>query len=102
MGKRLNFLRRKGKRASEGETTQSDSTEQTLSDLGQLLRQAREERGISLEALEQQTRIRQKYILALEEGRYDELPTPGHIHGFMRNYALALGVDMEEVDKDLR
>jgi cytoskeletal protein RodZ len=98
MGKWFQFLRKKGTPASESTTEQPDNTE-TLSDLGQLLRQARQEQHISLEALEQETRIRQKYILAIEEGRYDELPTLGHIHGFMRNYALALGLDMQEVEE---
>ena len=98
MGKWLQFLRKRGTPASENTTEQPDNTKQ-LSDLGQLLRQARQEQHISLEALEQETRIRQKYILALEEGRYDELPTPGHIHGFMRNYALSLGLDMQEVEE---
>jgi len=67
-------------------------------ELGQLLRETREEKRISLDSIEAQTRIRQKYILALEEGRYDELPTPGHIHGFLRNYATCLGLDMDEVE----
>ena len=98
MGKWLQFLRKRGTPASESTTEQPDNTEQ-LSDLGQLLRHARKEQHISLETLEQETRIRQKYILALEEGRYDELPTPGHIHGFMRNYALCLGLDMQEVEE---
>jgi cytoskeletal protein RodZ len=66
--------------------------------LGQLLRETREEKRIPLDSIEAQTRIRQKYILALEEGRYDELPTPGHIHGFLRNYATCLGLDMDEVE----
>jgi cytoskeletal protein RodZ len=66
--------------------------------LGQLLRETREEKKIPLDDIEVRTRIRQRYILALEEGRYDELPTPGHIHGFLRNYATCLGLDMEEVE----
>lgn len=98
MGKWFQFLHKRGTPASASTTAQPDSTK-PLSDLGQLLRQAREDQRISLEALEQETRIRQKYILALEEGRYDELPTPGHIHGFMRNYALCLGLDMQEVEE---
>jgi cytoskeleton protein RodZ len=68
-----------------------------MGELGQLLRQAREEKGISLEEVEQATRIRQKYLAALEEGDYDQLPTPGHIQGFLRNYAVHVGLDWEDV-----
>ncbi len=100
MGKWGQFFRR-GRRktsAQAGEATEQSGSRATLSELGQLLRTAREEQGVSLEKIEQHTRIRQKFILAIEEGRYDDLPTPGHIHGFLRNYALYLGLDMEDVE----
>ena len=70
----------------------------TQGELGALLRQAREEKRFTLEQIEEHTRIRYKYLLALEEARYDDLPTPGHIHGFLRNYARYLDLDMEEVE----
>ena len=68
-----------------------------MGELGQLLRATREEKGLTLEDAEAQTRIRAKFIDALEEARYDELPTPGHVSGFLRNYALYLGLDVGEV-----
>lgn len=68
-----------------------------MGELGQLLRQAREEKGISLEEVEKATRIRQRYLVALEEGDYGQLPTPGHIQGFLRNYAGHIGLDWKEV-----
>ena len=97
MAKWGQFLRNKSRRgdASQTEETQSSSA---YGELGRLLRETREEKRITLDQIEKHTRIRQKYILALEEGRYEELPTPGHIHGFLRNYALRLGLDMEEVE----
>jgi cytoskeleton protein RodZ len=77
----------------------SESTQQPAhGELGKLLRETREEKGISLAEIEQVTRIRPKYLLALEEARYDDLPTPGHIHGFLRNYAIFLGLDAQEVE----
>jgi cytoskeletal protein RodZ len=69
-----------------------------MGELGELLRHTREEKGISLEKAEEATRIRQKYLVALEEGQYDVLPTPGHIPGFLRNYARYLGLDVKEVE----
>ncbi len=68
-----------------------------MAELGQLLRETREEKGMTLEEVEELTRIRLKYLQALEEGDYDALPTPGHVHGFLRSYALCLGLDWEEV-----
>jgi cytoskeleton protein RodZ len=68
-----------------------------MGELGQLLRQTREEKGIALEQVANDTRIRARFLEALEEQEYDALPTPGHVHGFLRNYALYLGLDLQEV-----
>ena len=69
-----------------------------MGELGQLLRNTREEKNITLEEAENVTRIRIKYLVALEEGKHDALPTPGHAHGFLRNYALFLELDQKEVE----
>ena len=98
MAKWGQFLRRRKKSKRDAGQTQETQSSTAYGELGRLLRETREERGISLDEIEEHTRIRSKYVLALEEGRYDELPTPGHIHGFLRNYALSLGLDMEEVE----
>lgn len=100
MGKLGQFLRRgrQGDTAEGNDPQEGTSPDVPLSDLGQLLRNARTEKRVTLDVAEQETRIRQKYLLALEEGRYDDLPTPGHIHGFLRNYALYLGLDVKEVE----
>lgn len=66
--------------------------------VGRLLREAREARRVSLEEVEHVTRIRSKYLAALEAGAYQELPTPGHVYGFLRTYALYLGLDWPEVE----
>ena len=68
-----------------------------MGELGQLLRQTREDKGIDLEKVSHETRIRVRFLEALEQENYDELPTPGHVHGFLRNYALYLGLDLQEV-----
>jgi cytoskeletal protein RodZ len=68
-----------------------------MGELGQLLRQTREEKGLELDQVAHDTRIRVRFLEALEQEDYAELPTPGHVHGFLRNYALYLGLDMEEI-----
>ncbi len=65
--------------------------------LGDLLRGAREGKGLSLAKAEQGTRIRQRYLQALEEGDYAALPEPVYAKGFLRNYAAFLGLNAEEI-----
>ncbi len=67
-----------------------------MGDLGQLLREAREQKGVSLEEVEEATRIRQKFLQALEEGNYGAWPAETYIKGFLRTYATYLELDPEE------
>lgn len=67
-----------------------------MGELGQRLRQAREEKGLSVAEVEEQTKIRQAQIEALEEERYEELPTGIYRKGLLRNYAQYLGLDLKE------
>ena len=64
--------------------------------LGGALRAIREFRRIDLTELEKATRIRQHYLLAIEDMRLDLLPSRPFTIGFVRAYAAALGVDPEQ------
>lgn len=64
---------------------------------GNILRAAREAKGATLAKAEAATRIRQKYLSALEEGQTKDLPEPVFVKGFLRNYAVYLGLDAHEV-----
>jgi len=66
-----------------------------MDELGTILQEARTARELTLEDVAQVTRIRVRYLEALEEGRYDVLPTPVHVRGFLRNYAQYLNLDPE-------
>ncbi len=68
-----------------------------MGDLGQLLREAREQKGVSLEQVEEATRIRQKFLQALEEGNFGALPAETYVKGFLRTYATYLELDPEEL-----
>jgi len=68
-----------------------------MGDLGQLLQEAREQKGVSLEQVEEATRIRQKFLQALEEENFGTLPAEAYVKGFLRNYATYLELDPEEV-----
>jgi len=61
--------------------------------IGQVLRDARTERGIALSEVERVTKIRTKFLQAMEEERWDELPAPVYARGFLEIYARFLGLD---------
>ncbi len=70
-------------------------TDQDLHKLGEVLRSAREERGVDLARVERDTKIRSRYLSALERGAYRELPGAVYTKGFLRNYGAYLGLDTE-------
>lgn len=65
--------------------------------LGERLRLLRKKKGISLEEIEAKTKISKAYVIALEEERFDRLPEPVLVRGFLRQITHALGDDPEEV-----
>jgi cytoskeletal protein RodZ len=58
---------------------------------------ARERKGVDLYRAERDTKIRARYLAALERGDWKELPGAVYTKGFLRNYALYLGLDPEDV-----
>ncbi len=64
-----------------------------MDELGSILREAREAKGLTVEEAQERTRISGKYLQALEEGKYEALPTAVHVRGFLRNYARFLSLD---------
>jgi cytoskeletal protein RodZ len=70
-------------------------TEREPTKLGTVLRTAREARFIDLARVERDIKIRIRYLSALERGDYRDLPEPIYTRGFLRNYALYLGLDPE-------
>ncbi len=62
-------------------------------EIGNSLREARTRRQIELPLAEQATKIRVKYLRALEEERFEQLPSQTYVKGFLRTYADYLGLD---------
>jgi len=58
---------------------------------------ARERKGVDLYRAERDTKIRARYLGALERGDYKDLPGAVYTKGFLRNYALYLGLEPEDV-----
>jgi cytoskeleton protein RodZ len=62
-------------------------------EIGNSLREARSRRAVDLNQAELATKIRVKYLRALEEERFEQLPSTTYVKGFLRTYADYLGLD---------
>lgn len=65
-------------------------------DIGAALKAAREFRGLSLQDVADQTRIRRTYLAAVEDMRLEELPSRPFTIGYIKAYAKLLGLDPDE------
>lgn len=70
--------------------------------VGERLRAAREEKGLSLEDIAAQTRIPQRHLESIEVAQWDKLPAPTYTNGFAKSYATAVGLDRTEIGEQLR
>jgi hypothetical protein len=61
--------------------------------IGEVLKQARARAGLDIRAVEERTKIRVKYLRALEDEEWDALPSTAYAKGFLRTYGLELGLD---------
>jgi cytoskeletal protein RodZ len=62
-------------------------------EIGSSLREARHRKGLDLPEVEHGTKIRAKYLRALEEEQFDLLPSQTYVKGFLHSYAEYLGLD---------
>jgi cytoskeletal protein RodZ len=69
----------------------------SLPGLAERLFAARERKGVDLNRAERDTKIRARYLAALERGDYRELPGAVYTKGFLRNYAVYLRLDPDDV-----
>lgn len=66
-------------------------------DLGSVLREARERRGLSLDALSRATKINVSTLRALEASQFDRIAHGIFVRGFLRAYAQEVGLDAEQI-----
>jgi cytoskeleton protein RodZ len=64
-------------------------------EIGSSLREARERQKLELSRIERDTRIRAKFLQALEDEQFDRIPAPAYARGFLRTYADYLGLDAQ-------
>jgi len=68
-----------------------------MGEIGQRLQAAREAQHLSLRSAAKRLKINEKYLRALEEENFSELPQGAYVFGFLRNYANYLRLDYEEL-----
>ncbi len=71
----------------------NENQKEQLKEIGQTLKKAREKNNLPIDELAFNTRIRQIYLTALEEGRFEDLPEGVFVQGFVRRYAEFVGLD---------
>ena len=70
--------------------------------IGEVLRSTRSRLGKDIYAVERETKIRAKYLQALENEEWDVLPGPTYVKGFLRTYAGYLGLDADTLVDEYR
>lgn len=60
--------------------------------VGEILKKARLEKKLTLKEIEERTKVRKEYLKALEENRYQDLPSAAYTQGFIKNYSQILGL----------
>jgi cytoskeleton protein RodZ len=90
------------KREIEPEPLDEEQVEAHAPTVGQRLRAAREEKGLSLEDVAAQTRIPRRHLESLENAEWDSLPAPTYTTGFAKSYASVVGLDRTEIGDQLR
>ncbi len=96
------FPTRRPPRRTIGHRGVTGSGRSSRSTVGDRLRDAREAKGVDLFRVERDTKIRHKFLGALEDGDFADLPGDVYARGFLRNYASYLGLDADEVEEEWR
>ncbi len=71
-------------------------------DIGTALKDARRRVGMDVKEAEERTKIRAKYLRALEAEDWEVLPAPAYVRGFLRTYGALLGLDGEHLADEFR
>lgn len=66
-------------------------------EIGAKLKEAREAKNISLDTLQETTKIQKRYLLAIEQGNLHILPGKFYARAFIKEYAVAVGLDPDEI-----
>ena len=70
--------------------------------IGPTLKDARRRAGMDVKEAEDRTKIRARYLRALEAEDWEVLPAPAYVRGFLRTYGGVLGIDGEALADEFR
>ena len=70
--------------------------------IGEVLKRTRTRRKVDIRTVEESTKIRIKYLRALENEEWEVLPAPAYAKGFLRTYAQFLGLDGDALVDEYR
>jgi len=83
-------------------TDQSEETAFESLSIGERLKRAREEKKLSLDDIAARTRIPIRHLQLIDNDEWDGLPAITYAVGFARNYADAVGLNGQEIGRELR
>lgn len=87
---------------NSGEHNGQEDEQRQRAQIGAVLERRRLEKGLSLRDVEQATKIRTRYLDGLEREDYSVLPDAIYVQGFLKTYANFLGLDGEQLSRDLK
>ena len=64
---------------------------------GKLLKASRESQNLSLKEISERTKIREHFLKAIEEDRYEILKYPAYLKGFLKTYTKYLGLNPDDI-----
>ncbi len=73
-----------------------------MTELGNRLKEAREIKGISLDDLQEITKIQKRYLIGIEEGNYEMMPGKFYVRAFIKQYCEAVGLNPEEIFEEYK
>ncbi|KRM36392.1 helix-turn-helix domain-containing protein [Limosilactobacillus pontis] len=77
-----------------------NNSEQKHVEIGKKLQAARQAKGYTLDDLQQITKIQKRYLIAIEDEKFDELPGDFYVRAFVKQYANTVGLDGDDLLKE--
>ncbi|WP_164491719.1 helix-turn-helix domain-containing protein [Staphylospora marina] len=71
-------------------------------EIGSYLRQAREALGMTLDQVQEKTKIQKSFLIAIENGEFHKLPSPFYVRTYLRSYANCVKVEPHHILRQYR
>lgn len=68
-----------------------------MTELGNRLKETRESKRLSLDDLQEITKIQKRYLIGIEEGNYEMMPGKFYVRAFIKQYCEAVGLEPDEI-----